>query len=271
MMMKFTTPIIISVTKRVEYLPYMINSLFASDLIGSGLFIHSNRDCLAYHYNTKYNKVLQRQLEYLNIPEINTQLQSFDKYFNITVANQDLYHIQKVKQILFQYFTELNTDYLIYLKDDIIFNKDWLKELLKLYDKLKDNLGFIAGCDLNTKLYQPNYVQTEQNKERGYIPIKTNKDGRYGSSQCYLITREFYNKWRNSELPQRIAFNSSFNESTDFILNEASVALGFQNYLMVPQYVQHIGVHSTRFHRKMPFTHDFKGPYCYGHFIQVKK
>ena len=265
-------PIIISVTTRTEYLPYMVNSLLASKLLDAKLFIHANKDNQLYQAQTTYNKPLQRQLQHLKLPVINSTIIPLSKYFDITVTKQDLLHVQKVKAILTKYFTELSTDYIIYLKDDCIFNRDWLIELLKLYDKLKSNLGFIAGCDLNTGILQPRYIQTQQNLQRGYIACKAKKDGRYGSSQCYLITREFFEKWKSAQLPSRIAFNTTFNDSTDIIMNQACVALNFKNYLMVPQYVQHIGVHSTRFHnRKMPFTHNFKTPYCYGHFVEVKR
>lgn len=41
-------PIIISVTTRTEYLPYMVNSLLASKLLDAKLFIHANKDNQLY-------------------------------------------------------------------------------------------------------------------------------------------------------------------------------------------------------------------------------
>ena len=264
-------PIVISVTSRIQYLPYMFNSLLASKLHDAKIFIHANREFIQFYKPTQYSKPMEEELKCLNIPQIHSLIHPFSDFCSVEVTNKDERHVHKVRAILDQYFTRLNTDYIIYLKDDIIFNQNWLQQLLELYDKLRrDNLGFIAGCDLNTGIYQPEYVQTEQNMEYGYIPIKTNHYGRYGSSQCYLITRQLYEKWKTSKLSRRLDFYTAFNQATDFILNQASVALGFQNYLMIPQYIQHIGTHSTQFfNRKMLFTHDFKSPYCYGHFVEM--
>ena len=264
-------PIIISVTYRTEYLPYMLNSLLASKLYGAQIFIHSNHDDPAYNTSIQYTNPLQRELQSLNIPQIHSRLYPYSKYCKIQIAKNPHLHIKKVKDIISYYFDKLDTDFIIYLKDDIIFNEDWLTNLLNLYNILQKNLGFIAGCDLNTLHRNPYYVELDQNIQRGYIQVKTKSQGRYGSSQCYLITRSFAEKWMNTKLSHRIDYHTNYNNASDFILNQACVALGFKSYLTTPQYIQHIGVYTKRPGRKkMLFTQLFKTPFCYGNFLEVK-
>lgn len=264
-------PIIISVTDRTQYLPYMLNSLLASKLQDAKIFIHSNKPQSEFHCTSYFEKPMEKQLKELKIPSINYVMRPYSDFCQIDVSNKNQIHVQKVKTVLDQYFNKFNTDFIIYLKDDVIFNENWLQNLLNLYNKLKDKLGFIAGCDLNTPIITPSYTETEQNIKRGYIQVKTRNQGRYGSSQCYLITRSFYNKWKNTRLPDRIDYHSTFNEATDFILNQACYTLGFKSYLTIPQYVQHIGV-KTRYNRKkMAYTHLFIQPYCYYHYLECKQ
>lgn len=265
-------PIIISVTDRTQYLPFMLNSILASKLSDAKIYIHSNRTQSEFYCTHYYEKQLEHQLtEDLKLKEITYLMRPYSDFCQINVSNKDLIHVQKVKDILDFYFNRFNTDFLIYLKDDVIFNQNWLQNILSLYEKLKNNLGFIAGCDLNTPILRPSYKESEDNVKRGYIQVKTRNQGRYGSSQLYLITRNFYDKWKNTKLSNRIDYNSSFNEATDFIMNQACFALGFKSYLTIPQLVQHIGVKNRYNRKKMSYTHLFLEPYCYGNYLEFKQ
>lgn len=264
-------PIIISVNQRIEYLPYLLNSLLASKLQDAKIFIHSNVGYPEFYCTTQYNKPMQEQIKCLNIPQLHSVIRQFSDFCQINVTGKNQLHFLKVKAIMDYYFAKLDCDFIIYLKDDVVFNQNWLQNLLNLYNKLKDNLGFIAGCDLNTPIHRKTYVETEQNIKRGYIQVKTRKQGRYGSSQCYLITREFYHKWKNTRLYKRVDYNSPTNDATDFILNQICYALGMKSYLTVPQYIQHIGFKTKRPRKKMAFTHLFVQPCCYQNFLGVKE
>lgn len=264
-------PVIISLIHRTQYLPYMFNSLLASELSNVKLFIHSNKDFPQLFHSVDYHYPLQDAVKQLGIEQIKGSIHPYSNFCEIFVSNQNTIHIQKVKAILDYYFTSLDTDFIIYLKDDIVFNKDWLSNLLSVYAKTKADLGFIAGCDLNTHIYTPDYLQSKQNVQRGYIECKTKQHGRYGSSQCYLIARQFYNKWKNTKLNDRLNYSSTFNQASDFILNEACCSLGLKNYLTTPQFIEHIGAKSGYKRKGMPLTHLFIKPFCYGDFINVKK
>lgn len=257
-------PIIINVTSRVQYLPFLFNSLLESNIPNTKIHICSNGNCKMYNEQIEYHKSLKEQL---NIDlQINSRIYPLNKFAKIDILNINFLHIQKIKYILQRYFKEYDSEFLIILKDDVMFNKDWYLNLVNIYNKEKDNLAFIGDCDTNSTLLKFNHTPNQN----GYIPQYTIKQQCYSSSQCYLITRKFYQAWKNLQTNERFGYYSDFNQSTDFIMNQAATDLRFKMLLTLPQLTQHIGKHSTRFYaRPICFTYMFKDPICFKNRLQI--
>ena len=267
-------PILIRTRNRPEYLHITLKSLTATDLLGGQIII--NDDCSDDELTKKY----LYSSEKINLPILNWKDQIFNnglkqydidvfkKYFyDLPIINEDVRCLKNkfsiispefkmgdknglLWSILIGFSFYPNSEYIIVIEDDLIFNKDWLKIANKIYyETLQNNeYGIIS-------VY--NRIFKDVNNDQLFLKVD-NIGG-----VMYLIPNVIF-----QEMNKKGFFNQKFdnkhNSSGDVYFYEFVLKNKYNIFNSTTSYIQHIGVKSIcREGRFLRYSKNFLKPYAW--------
>ena len=163
-------PILIRSYNRLTNLYYTLNSLYSTILYNSEITIVD--DCstdkkLLKFYNTNQQIQLSPiSKQFLNndkikkyigdIPQLPTKINSIKDKINVHCFQKNYGDCQGLmKTIKYGFQQYPNAPFIVIVEDDLLFNKNWLTQLLMIYQTYKENLGIASvynTCNALTKL-----------------------------------------------------------------------------------------------------------------------
>lgn len=258
------TPIIILTKDNPEYLYVTLKSLTATCIKDNPIIILDNCSTLEITKKFLYsdegivtsisdwtkrenmNSQEQADKEYannfLNIPKIN-QIVGIKRKFSIIQTPKYLNHNQLAVYAINLLFTLFpNSDTGCILDDNILFNKHWLDEALKIFEMEKkiSNIGIISTFSENVK--ESEYFE--------YLKNNTLK------GKMMLITNNFYNEFKKI-----LTYNIPYNEPYYIYLQSLAYKLGFITFTSGISYIQSLEPrHLSTKDKLFKFDSSFKKP-----------
>lgn len=199
-------PILIRSYNKLSYLYTMINSIYSTDLYNGQITIVDNNSTdkmlneFFYSFNKKLiaQKLSEQEIENTNIKQLPSHILGIKQKI---LVHQYSHHVNDCKELLntikYGFQTYQNAPFIILLKDNLIFNKEWLTELIKIYDKHKDDAGIITcynNLNENIQIIESYSIQTA----------------------CILITKKFYDFLNMNDYFQKDFFNDCDINVDDF-------------------------------------------------------
>lgn len=198
-------PILIRSYNNVSKLYTMINSIYETNLYNSEIRIIDNKsdDTATLNFLNTFNKKIicdklnEKIIQKTNIQQIPQHILGIKQKISVYQYNR---HMQQCKQLLstikygFQEFPY--APFIVILKDDLVFNKNWLTKLLKIYSTQK-NIGIVSCYN--------KYPENVQNVQSYNI-----------DTTCLLITKQFYNFLNQNKYFQKQYFNDCNFEIDNF-------------------------------------------------------
>lgn len=199
-------PILIRSYNNLSYLYTMINSIYSTDLYNGQITIVDNNSTdkmlneFFYSFNKKLiaQKLSEQEIKNTNIKQLPSHILGIKQKI---LVHQYSHHVNECKELLntikygFQNYS--NAPFIILLKDNLIFNKDWITELIKIYDKHKNDAGIITcynNLNENVQIIESYNIQTA----------------------CILITKKFYDFLNTNNYFQKDFFNECDIDVSDF-------------------------------------------------------
>jgi len=140
-----------------------------------------------------------------------------------------------------------NSDCVIIVQDDIVYNNQWLNKLLEIRSKI-ENLGILTPWDRRSSV---------KNNERGWISRNMNgtKCRCTIGGVCWLVTKAFALEVLKTKNKGGNNYDSAYQKTCN--------NRGFMIATTVPSYVQHFGAIRTvrrgHIYKKIPIASNFIG------------
>jgi hypothetical protein len=215
-------PILIRAKDRINYLNITLKSLTATNIGNSIIIIADN--CST---SNEMNKFLftSEEIESENIRGIGNKFSTIRP----NTSNNDVFGLLWTMMAGFELFQ--NTDRIVILDDDLIFNSNWFQISNYIFNKeLNTNVGIVS-------------VFNNDSEDSKYLKLYNEK--KYVSSAMFMIHRDLYNTLKRSGV-----YSSKINidESTsgDIFLQRFAYANEFKILNTNDSYIQHIGNENTR-------------------------
>ena len=258
------TPIIILTKDNPEYLYVTLKSLTAtstkrnpviildncSTLDITKKFLYSEEEITSSisDWTKRENMSSQEQADkeyaddFLNIPKIN-QIIGIKKKFSVVKTPKYLNQNQLVIYAINLAFTLFpNSNNCCILDDNIIFNKNWLDEALRIFEEEKkiSNIGIISTFSENVR--ESEYFEYQKNNTL--------------KGKMMLITINFYN-----ELKKLLTYNIPYNEPYYVYIQSLAYKLGFVTFTSGISYIQSLEPrHLSTKDKLFKFDTSFKKP-----------
>lgn len=258
-------PIIIRSKDRFEQLYFTLNSLFSTNIDNNCdvtiVDDHSTNQVLIdflttnerIYLNTSYQNLCYKFKNDYRIQAISKYIKRTPVYVN-GIKNKINVHIANKSQgdrggilyaIKYGFENNPNADYIILLQNDIVFNKNWLTNLLDIYNAAdKQTLGIITGW---------NYINNSKYKLIEETDLYRIYDYAFTGSPCFLIHRNVYNLLLNNKIfnkqflpiqrvnKELLTSDSNYNIAGDTYLLKLVYNENLKFYITKKCYIQHIG------------------------------
>ena len=220
-------PVCMMTYERADYFHKSIQSLLRTDLFGAEIIVFD--DC-----SKEFNK-----LEKLNYYRL--------KGIKIIVNKAQRQTKRMFRKMLKYALDNYDTDCIIIVQDDIVYNKQWLNKLLEIKDKVP-NLGILTPWDRRCELMS--------NKEGWiYRNLEGNKHKCTIGGVCWLVTKSFALEILKMKRIGGNQYDSAYQKTCSH--------KGYNIASTVPSYVQHFGatrmVRKVKERKKFPTAGNFIG------------
>ena len=163
-------PILIRSYNRLTNLYYTLNSLYSTILYNSEITIvddcSTDKKLLTFYNTNQQIQLSPISKQFLNndkikkyigdIPQLPTKINGIKDKINVHCFQKNYGDCQGLmKTIKYGFQQYPNAPFIVIVEDDLLFNKNWLTQLLMIYQTYKENLGIASvynTCNALTKL-----------------------------------------------------------------------------------------------------------------------
>ena len=163
-------PILIRSYNRLTNLYYTLNSIYSTILYNSEITIvddcSTDKKLLTFYNTNQQIQLSSISKQFLNndkikkyvgdIPQLPTKITGIKDKINVHCFQKNYGDCQGLIKIIKYGFQQYpNAPFIVIVEDDLLFNKNWLTQLLIIYQNYKENLGIASvynTCNALTKL-----------------------------------------------------------------------------------------------------------------------
>ena len=258
-------PILIRSYNRLTNLYYTLNSLYSTILYNSEITIvddSSTDEKLLKFYNTNQQIQLQKLSENIlnntkiktyigDIPQLPDKINGIKDKINVHRFQKNYGDCQGLmKTIKYGFQQYPNAPFIVIVEDDLLFNKNWLTQLLIIYQNYKENLGIASvynTCKALTKLTDLyNTIQTTVGltllvTKQLYLYLKNN--GYLDKSYLQHPVKSVLQREKQKlNIRQKLEdYNCSGDTHLSWYCNDANLNI----ITTAVQFVQHFDIHNS--------------------------